>query len=385
MWFKAADIEASVALFHSIAVVGAGMAGLAAARELSRHQLRVQIFDKGRRPGGRMSSRQREHGTFDLGAQYFTARDPSFAAFTAQFERQGAVGRWPTRMGRREAGKWHFRPPSHPRFTGMPSMVALPLAMAVTLEVKSGTRVEALERENGLWTLIDQNGARYAGFDQVVLALPGPQARTLIAPWLGDAMPCKKITAMTPTWSGWIRFATRLPSVSLSGEIGSEDAGLEASPTNASPGAEWQAITLDDSKVLRYAARNQTRPEPGEKIRPADKKEMDGERVSLLAGSDWSQAHLALSPEAATEHLIDAFAACYPKPLPHVEACGAHRWRYAQPAATQQTKKGYLLYPRPGLALCGDWCLDGRIEAAWLSGTRLASALIGDSMSPVTD
>ena len=61
-----------------IAIVGAGMAGIACARTLVQAGHRVTVFDKSQGLGGRMSTRNSAFGTFDHGAQYFTVRDARF-------------------------------------------------------------------------------------------------------------------------------------------------------------------------------------------------------------------------------------------------------------------------------------------------------------------
>ena len=70
-----------------IGVVGAGVAGLSAARALVDRGHQVIVFEKARAPGGRVAT-SRLRGiempravagstlAFDHGAQYFTARDP---------------------------------------------------------------------------------------------------------------------------------------------------------------------------------------------------------------------------------------------------------------------------------------------------------------------
>lgn len=65
---------------RTVAVVGAGIAGLTASRALRDHGLSVTVFEKSRGPSGRMSTRRVDGGRvqFDHGAQYFTARDPAF-------------------------------------------------------------------------------------------------------------------------------------------------------------------------------------------------------------------------------------------------------------------------------------------------------------------
>ena len=53
----------------SVAVIGAGISGLFAARTLQDHGMTVKVFEKGRGVGGRMSTRRINGGaTFDHGA-----------------------------------------------------------------------------------------------------------------------------------------------------------------------------------------------------------------------------------------------------------------------------------------------------------------------------
>lgn len=51
-----------------IAIIGAGAAGLACADRLAEHGLQVQVFDLGRRPGGRIALRHRAGLDFEHGA-----------------------------------------------------------------------------------------------------------------------------------------------------------------------------------------------------------------------------------------------------------------------------------------------------------------------------
>ena len=63
---------------RNIAVIGAGIAGLACARTLAQAGHRVTVLEKGDAPGGRMASCESPYGSFDHGAQYFTVRDERF-------------------------------------------------------------------------------------------------------------------------------------------------------------------------------------------------------------------------------------------------------------------------------------------------------------------
>ena len=60
----------------TIAVIGAGMAGITAARTLVQAGFKVSVFEKSHGPGGRMATRSTPYGSFDHGVQYSTVRDP---------------------------------------------------------------------------------------------------------------------------------------------------------------------------------------------------------------------------------------------------------------------------------------------------------------------
>ena len=81
-----------------IAVLGAGVAGAAAAARLVEAGLPVQVFDKGRGPGGRCSTRRSETASepgFDHGAQYFTARGPRLRARCADWSARASSASGP--------------------------------------------------------------------------------------------------------------------------------------------------------------------------------------------------------------------------------------------------------------------------------------------------
>lgn len=84
----------------SVAIIGAGMAGISAARVLDEAGIAVELFDKSRGTGGRMTSKRTDHGEFDIGTQYFTARHHAFRAEVESWYEQGWVARWQPRLCR---------------------------------------------------------------------------------------------------------------------------------------------------------------------------------------------------------------------------------------------------------------------------------------------
>ena len=62
----------------TVAIIGAGIAGLVCAQMLSSVGIQVVVFDKARAPGGRITTRRRDDFEWDMGAQMFTAENDLF-------------------------------------------------------------------------------------------------------------------------------------------------------------------------------------------------------------------------------------------------------------------------------------------------------------------
>ena len=75
-----------------IAIVGAGISGLMAATYLAEKGKNSVLFDKGRGPGGRMSTRRFSEFRLDHGAQFFTVRDPRFEKYVQNWTLALVVG-----------------------------------------------------------------------------------------------------------------------------------------------------------------------------------------------------------------------------------------------------------------------------------------------------
>ncbi|MDO8681849.1 MAG: FAD-dependent oxidoreductase, partial [Acidobacteriota bacterium] len=158
------------------AVVGAGIAGLSAARTLVDAGQQVVVFEKAAGPGGRMATRvvrnvEKSRGTadlaFDHGAQYFTVRDPRFAAAVDQWERDRLIAKWTPRIVSFDGEGWEAVATGVDRYVGLPGMGAIANALAQPLEVRYSTGVDSLEPLT-------------RAFDRVIVAVPCDQAKALV-------------------------------------------------------------------------------------------------------------------------------------------------------------------------------------------------------------
>jgi predicted NAD/FAD-dependent oxidoreductase len=309
-------------------IVGAGLAGLACADALQAAGHAVALFDKGRGPGGRMSTRRMETplgaAAFDHGAQYFTARDCGFVKQVAGWHERGIAALWPG------AGP--------DAWVGVPGMNAIVRHMAASHEVEWGVLVAGMVRRQNDWWLASKHG-EIGPFDAVLLAIPAEQAAAILS--LHDfAMGRTALTARSqPCWTGMFAFASPLeglpPVIRQAGDI------EWAARNNAKPGR-----TGPEAWVVQMSAARST-------------------------------AWLESPSDQVAALLLAALAEAAGGPIPEPVAATAHRWRFALNAGTGD---GAMWNPQIRLGVCGDWLLGPRVECAWLSGRMLAERCTEQSL-----
>ena len=157
------------------AVIGAGLSGLICAERLIREGWPVTIFDKGRGPGGRLSTRRADELRFDHGAQYFTARDQRFRDRVAAWVHDGVVALWNGRIVRIGQNQTLEESPGE-RFVGTPGMNAPARALATVVEPQAGVRVASVTPDGRRWRLEDERGGDLGSFDRVAVAVPSPRS-----------------------------------------------------------------------------------------------------------------------------------------------------------------------------------------------------------------
>jgi renalase len=326
-----------------IAVIGAGVSGLACASHLSDHGLTVRLYDKGRGPGGRTSTRRVEVSGvevgFDHGAQYFTVRDPVLAERVAEWERIGVVRRWEGRIAvLGEAGKVESYS-SKPRYVGTPSMSAICQHLSSGQDVRCGVTVSRVDSDGHGVTLVDRDGDLLGEFDVAVSTAPPAQTAAMIAEAAPTVAGQAASVEMRPCWAVMAAFDARL------------DVPYDGAFVNRGP--------------LSWVAR--TSSKPGRRAEP--------DRWVLHADAQWSRQRIGAVPEEVTAQLLEAAAESMGrrhvvKPL----WAGSHRWRYA--LADEPLEEGCLFDASARIGACGDWAHGNRIEGAFLSGLAMAQQVL---------
>ena len=278
-----------------------------------------------------MSTRRSTPYAFDHGAQYFTAETDRFRAFLQPLRETGLIAPWPETVelvgGARLSSK--------EKWVAAPAMNALCKKLAEDLSVQTQIHVERLERGAEGWSLIDKNGAKTGPFDWVVSTAPSVQSAALLPDTFSEQSGLYK-AEMMGCFALMLGFDTPL------------DLTWTALKSGAPP-IGWMAVNSDKPD----------RPAP----------------YALLVQSDneWAEAHLETDPDEVRATLLEAASALTGTDLSIATHQVMHRWRYA--ATRTQAGVPFLLDPELQLAACGDWCLGGKVEAAFLSASELADEL----------
>lgn len=317
-----------------VAIIGAGLAGLSCAAGLRARKIAVSVFDKGRGPGGRMSTRRAQtplgEVQFDHGAPCFTPRDPEFLETVADWTRLGLVAHWDARHFKQAADGTRRRI-DDAFWVGAPSMNAIVRYAAEPFSVEWGRRVSHIRGEAGAYRLEFEDGSFDGPFDHVVSAVPAEQAAELLSAPAPELSRRAAQIVSRPCWTLMCAFEKPV-------ETG------------------FDSLWLGEDAPLAVLVRNTSKPGRG----PV-------EAWVVQAGADWSAENLELSADDAAGKLFSAFSELAGAPQP-VHAA-AHRWRYSQPLGEHAAGAAHDEASRIGA--CGDWLADGTVEGAWQSGRAL--------------
>ncbi|MEJ2482209.1 MAG: FAD-dependent oxidoreductase [Gemmatimonadota bacterium] len=319
-------------------IIGAGISGLAAARELTDRGFEVRVFEKSRGLGGRAATRRRGRMSFDHGAQYFTVRSRGLARAIEPLLDRGSVALWTSRIVRLNPDGIRQPAPPADRYVGVPGMSMLGRALAGILPVTRNTRISTLRRErDGSWTPVSADGELLDRFESLIVTCPAPQASELLRSASPDLSGVCRSAEMLPCWAAMVAFESPL-------------------------GLDFDAAFVTDDR-LAWASREASKP--GRAPEP--------ECWTLHGTPEWSVAQLEENPDRVASALLDRFlerSGAEPQDPVHLEA---HRWRYARSSESRSVASAVDADAR--IAIAGDWTVGNRLEAAWSSGVEAARAI----------
>ncbi|MCC9599610.1 FAD-dependent oxidoreductase [Stieleria sp. JC731] len=327
-----------------VAIVGAGIGGLAAARVLQDHGIEVTVFEQSDMVGGRIATKTAKSGDganqyqFDYGAQYFTGCDPTFRRYVNSWIQEGLVQPW---LGRIVSvcseGQIVKEQCCKPRYVGVPGMDAVVRHLASDLDVRLGMHVKGMECQRGQrYRLLFGNPADSVDYD-VVISNGSPSQMSGLFPEESDLAEKVRKVQMRPC------LALMVADPSL------VDLQFDAAFVNSGP-FSW--VSSNGGK-------------PGRQV--------NGEWVAHT-NADWSSDHFLMSKDDVIEMLLPALEKVLGRSLKICDYVDVHQWQHSE--AVDHLDDEYLFNRFAGLGACGDWCNGRKLESAFMSGVGLAGAIL---------
>lgn len=315
-----------------VVVIGAGLSGLVAARELSSVGADVTVLERGRSPGGRLATRRIGGATLDHGAQFFTVRTPAFGATVERWIERGLVAIWNHGFGESDG---------YPRYVAPAGMTSLAKDLATEVAGSLGGRIElhtmafAVRRtgDGGLRVIVDDGSER--GADAVISTCPLPQTFSLL---VDAGIDFDEQVFRTD-------YARTLTLLAL----------LDRPPVGLTTGG-----CQLDGPVLSFVGDNASK---GVSAVPA---------LTVHAGDEWSAAHWDDGDDAILTALADA-AGPWIGEASVVER-QLKRWRFATPLTISDDP--CWISPSRDIVAAGDAFAGPRVEGAHNSGLAAAHALL---------
>lgn len=160
-----------------VLVVGAGIAGLLAARRLGATGLRVVVVERGVVPGGRLATDRIGGGLADIGAQFFTARSAGFQQLVTRWLQQGIIFEWS--RGWSDGSLAGASPDGYPRYAVRGGFVELARHLSDGLPIYTGISLTSVSLEKDVWWAVGEKGYTLSAA-ALLLTPPVPQSLALL-------------------------------------------------------------------------------------------------------------------------------------------------------------------------------------------------------------
>lgn len=338
---------------ETVGIIGAGMAGMAAAYRLSQAGFRSVVMEKSRGVSGRAATRRRDGIRYDHGANFFRLNEPRVDQLVRAvlpldelvlidgpvdvFDCDSQI--MPGDAELNAIAKWSCR-------GGIKMLGKQLLANSPLCEIELGSRVIQVLREENYWWAVDDEGERRGPFDQLLMTLPPPQAADLCrnSPATCNLAGLMETVEYHRQFSFILGWAQRLP---------------RSGPWHALLNSDHQHpiawLSFEDDK-------------PGHVP--------DDQSIMVVQMSpNWTDENLDTNRELLIEPVLAAVRGLLPTPLPDPDWWDSQRWMLAHP---KHAMNASLLRPfeDQGLYYAGDALVGkGRVALALREGLDVADRI----------
>lgn len=330
---------------QEVLIIGAGMAGISCARTLRQAGVQVRLVERSRGPGGRVASRKLQDSPFDYGPVFLHGQDPDFQKALTQAAGGNLLPDWPKNiLGRGTPCQPSAFYPEQFRFAVRGGLRLAALALAEDLDILYGSEIEEILITAGRFQARDGSGRRHEA-DRLVLALATEQSASLLGK--STQLGMQSILSVMDMFNS-------LSSLSLA-----------AVYPASTPVPEWDVFYPEEGPFILVS--NETAKHGGERL-----------VLQYQTKPGWARQRLEVHKEAWSVEILSEAAELLGTWAGQPSAVHPHRWSYARLDIGSGVSEPVLV-ERGGalLGLCGELFYSAQgVEAAWLSGKKLAESLL---------
>ena len=339
-----------------IAIIGAGVSGLAAAHTLQDAGYTVTLFEKSRGVGGRAATRKRDGFIYDHGAQYIKGGSSlSDEWITKRFAAPDLISI--------EKPVWTFDATGHiqegdakqnaePRWSYRSGLTAFPKRMAEGLDIHLETRIGRIQQTPDGWLLFDTGSQNVGLFNQLLITIPAPQAIALLqASQLDDNL--------SQTLSTQLSEAHYNPLISVM-------LGYRPAPQQR---PYYALVNTDKGYPISWLAWEHEKS-------PERVPQGTGLLIAQMA-PQYSKEHRDTPQTVLIQDIQQLVSQLLHESLPELILTDVQYWKYALPSSKANAEQLNALASPHGLFFCGDAFVGGRVHLALEDGINVAQHITG--------
>ncbi len=322
----------------NVAVIGAGITGVTLANILKK-KVTITVFEKSRGVGGRMATRRAEPYQFNHGAQYFKVENKEFEYFLQPLMSNKIIK--PLESNQIEIlnkkvikSTKIYNKKYYTAESKMNSVVKY--LINNNFFIKLLCKIEKTIKENDKWFVIDSDKVYYGPYDWLFITIPPYQATEILNDNFKFLDILKKIK-MRSCYSLMLGFDKVKEFDFDSALFLDED-------------VQWLSIRR---KIIE-----------------------NKEYYNLLINSSYNFAEQNIngSKDKISDYLIKKVSDILKCQLNNYEYKDLHFWRYAM--SEKNNNLGSLLDEDLKIIVCGDWCMNGKVEGGFLSAKDAVNKLL---------
>ncbi|MEO1021919.1 MAG: FAD-dependent oxidoreductase [Bacteroidota bacterium] len=332
-----------------IAIIGAGIAGLTAGKELAEAGHEIVVFEKSRGFGGRLATRyagDKHQLKFDHGVPYFEAHTADFQQFVVELMDKDIVRLWNGDFVIHDGEGFVPASLTAPRYVAGEGMNKIGQYLSRWVDVRTETRVGGITHVGGSgkkrnW-MLNLQSSDTEGFDAIIIATPAKQAYAILNTTIDEISTLNIVKDVDEV--------SYLPTFSLLLQY------------TGGPDISWNAAELPDHPSIRWIS-NEVSKERG-----AHQK---GTFV-VHSSYDFAQAHINDDRDEIMHALLDDLGGLLGSwaGLPTMK--NLHFWRYSKPENPIHQPFLEVRNQQSPVALIGAYMNGDTVESAFHSGKALA-------------